>query len=285
MSKKEDVKQENLGTEEETPETEEEPQDDVTQSEEVSNDVDSSEDVEPSGDAQGDVLPSKGEGKFSRKNIIAGVAVLALAAGVFWIAAGDSGDWLSSREVVASVNGENITKEMLEKRINQSRALYESQGADLDDAETYGMVEEQVLQSMVQEELILQDAKDQNVTATQEEIDAEMQQVRAQFGDDAEFEETLATYNMSEADLLENIEVQVIIQNYLDGVVDEGSLSVTDEEVNEFYATYSEGQDSAAPLSEIREQIENELIQQKRQAEIERILQDLEEAGEVELHI
>jgi foldase protein PrsA len=121
---------------------------------------------------------------------------------------------------VASVNGTNITKEQLYDK------LIEAGG-------------ESTLQAMITTELVDQEAKKANVTVTDEDLNAELEDLKAQFGGEAAFNAALQQSSMSVDDLKKQMPLQVKLRKIL-----EPQVTVTDQEIKDYYeankATFNE---------------------------------------------
>ncbi|RYD06259.1 hypothetical protein N752_05040 [Desulforamulus aquiferis] len=76
--------------------------------------------------------------------------------------------------VVASVNGTEITRQELDKRVNLTIEGYKQQGLDLTSKENKALkdqVEKGVLDELIAMTLLMQEAEKQNLTASKEEVD------------------------------------------------------------------------------------------------------------------
>lgn len=116
-----------------------------------------------------------------------------------------------SKTAVATVNGTDITKQQLYDQ------LVELGG-------------ESTLQSMITTELVNQEAEKAKVTVTDEDIDAELEDLKAQFGGESAFQAALTQSSMTENDLRKQMPLQVKIRKIL-----EPQVEVTDEEITEYY--------------------------------------------------
>jgi len=125
-----------------------------------------------------------------------------------------------SSTAVASVNGTNITKEQLYDK------LIEAGG-------------ESTLQAMITTELVDQEAKKANVTVTDEDINAELEDLKAQFGGEAAFNAALQQSSMTVDDLKKQMPLQVKLRKIL-----EPQVTITDQEIKDYYeankATFNE---------------------------------------------
>ena len=159
------------------------------------------------------------------------IALLGLAAlagalyfGLQYFGGDDFGD-------AARVNGQAITM----KRLNAEMARIELSNPGLFDAETGGidknMVRSQTLDELINQELILQKAAEEGITATDEEIDQEIEGIKAQYGD--AYEETLVEYGFTEQDLRDQIKYSLLLQGLIENLVPRDAI--TDAMVKEYY--------------------------------------------------
>lgn len=136
--------------------------------------------------------------------------------------------------VVARVNGVDIKKEELlrqgdEMRMRMMQATRGQQVPPLD-AGFY----RQILDGMVAQTLIVQDAKKQGITASDQEVTAQVDTIRKQFPDAATFQKALASQGMTEKALQDNMREQVVIQKYMTTKV-LNSVTVDDAAARQFY--------------------------------------------------
>jgi foldase protein PrsA len=150
-----------------------------------------------------------------------------------------------STVAVASVNGTNITKEQLYDK------LIEAGG-------------ENTLQAMITTELVDQEAKKANITVTDEDINTELEDLKAQFGGEAAFNAALAQSSMTVDDLKLQMPLQVKLRKIL-----EPQVTITDAEIKDFYdqnkATFSNEEEVRAShiLVETKEEADAILKQLK----------------------
>lgn len=154
-----------------------------------------------------------------------------------------------NKTAVATVNGTKITKEQLYDK------LVELGG-------------ESTLQSMITEELINQEAEKAKVTVTEADIDAEIEDLKAQFGGEAAFNAALSQSSMTLEDLRESMPMQVKIRKIL-----EPQVTVTDDEIKEYYDT------NKASFSE-EEQVRASHILVETKEEADAIVKQLKEGAD-----
>jgi len=154
-------------------------------------------------------------------------------------------------EVVATVNGEEITREEFLIVLEQQMMQYQMQGVDFDSPEMAGMMDElihQVLNSnFIFPILLEQKAEEEGITVSEEELDDAYQQFVMDFGGEEILEEQLEAAGMSKGELLEDLEREMYVQNYLnqymekyldenpDQKIDQDEIELAADEVEEHY--------------------------------------------------
>ncbi len=148
---------------------------------------------------------------YTKKNtlmiVIASVLVVAVAvAATIFL--------LNRSQVVATVNGEKITKDELYE------VMYENVGSA-------------TLENLITEKLVEQEAKKQDITISDEDIEKRLGQVIGQnFGSEEEFMQTLMMYNMTKEDVENNIKNELMILGILGK-----DIEIEDEEMMDFFTS------------------------------------------------
>jgi peptidyl-prolyl cis-trans isomerase C len=136
--------------------------------------------------------------------------------------------------VVARVNGVEIKKDELVRQAEQMRmrAMQATRGQQVPplDAGFY----KQILDGLVAQTLLLQDAKKQGIAVTDQDIQPQLDQIRKQFPDAATFQKALGGQGMTEASLKDNLRQEALIQKYLTARVF-STVTVSDEAARQFY--------------------------------------------------
>ncbi len=140
--------------------------------------------------------------------------------------------------VAAVVNGQPIS------RISVVRDLERRSGAE-------------TLDSLITQALIFQEAKKQNVTVTDEEIDSVLKEIEASLKDQGGLEELLLLQGMTKDDLVDQIQLQKLIEKIL-----ADKITVTESEIKEYIELNSETLPQDATDEEINELAKNQLEQQ-----------------------
>lgn len=240
---------------------------------------------------------NKGTGGGTTRFIIAGILLVgALVAGYFFFMkdsaqAPEDPTATSTVDIVlgedrgtgpvARVNGTEISQEEYEESVGNIAETARAQGADLTDESVKTEIKTQALEALINTELLVQAAASAGIAASDEAVQTEYDGIVAQFGGQEALQAQLISYNISEETLREDIAEQLTIQAYLDTTVDTSTITVTDEEIQEFYDSLS-GTQQLPELASIRDQIEAELQSQKEQALVVDLLTQLRADAQVE---
>lgn len=222
--------------------------------------------------------------------IVAVVAVLAFTGVITNPGAGDTDtmEQQDDSEVVATVNGEDITRGELNTRFTQAEQnlVAQGQGAQLEDEEVRSQLETQILDQLVAERLVAQQIAANNVTVTEAEVDTEIDGLITQLGGAAAFNTQLEEAGVTEAQVREDIATQLVTQKYLLSVIDTSTVSVTDTEVQAAYDQIAANQEDVPPLDDtVREQLRAQLAQQEQQALVNQHIAELRAEADVEVLI
>ncbi len=127
---------------------------------------------------------------------------------------------------IATVNGVGILREDYEAAVAQTRQRFAAQGQQIPESELEAFRTE-ILDQLVAEELLYQEALNQNLEPGEQAVESQFQQMRSQFGTDEEWQQALTQNQTSEEELRTQIERNALIQQLI-------ATAVTDlEPVNE----------------------------------------------------
>lgn len=185
----------------------------------------------------------------------------------------------SQNGVVATVNGEEITGAELSERVEQTRSS--QLGGQSLSSDQEGQLREQTLETLINETLIQQAAEEAGITVSDEEINQSLEQVKGQFENEQQFQQQLENNDVTESDLRNRIQRQLLIQKYVQQNTDMDSINVTDEEVQQMYDQLSQQQDNVPALEEIRSQVESQVRQQKSSQLLQELVQQLRDEADV----
>lgn len=201
----------------------------------------------------------------------------------------------SDEEVVAKVNDEAITEAEWQTNVDMMKQQYQQQyaqfGQEIDFESEEGeeileMIEEQALESLIQQEVLVQKAEEAGYETPEADIDEEMDAMAEQYGSEEEFDQILEDNNFSRESYRELLEDQFTIDAYIN---DEVSIEVSDDEIDEFYEDYVSQFEDQEEEPEDKEDIEDMIIEQieqeKQQEAVQDIIDDAKETYDIERFI
>jgi hypothetical protein len=124
--------------------------------------------------------------------------------------------YLNNDYSVAVINGERVTEREYYYRLDQA----------------YGSA---IVSQLIDETLIRQEAEEQGVKATEEEIQEDLDEITEQVGGEEQLNLSLDAYNLTLDDLKRQIEIDILSTKML-----EPTLEYTEEDVKAFFEQYSE---------------------------------------------
>lgn len=138
-----------------------------------------------------------------------------------------------SNDVAAIVNGEEISKAELDAQVDrlreQSPQMFEG-----DEGESRMLdFKRQLLDNMINNVLIRQAADERGIVITDEEIDAQIADLKAGFPSEDDFSAALAEANLTLEDLEQQLRDQLATQRLMEELV--GDEEVTEAEIAEYY--------------------------------------------------
>jgi len=133
-------------------------------------------------------------------------------------------------EVVATVNGQNITKQQLQDLFN---AALQASGAKIQDLNPQQQIGgyTQLLQDLIMDKLVAEASASEKVTDA--DVDAELAKIKGQFPDDKAFQDQLAQSGMNPEKLKENVRTGLQQSRWMKSQVK--TPDVTDEQAKTFY--------------------------------------------------
>ena len=188
------------------------------------------------------------------------LAVGVVAACVLGISACTNGDG-SNGGVAATVNGVNIPEEKVTNTVQTVRA---QSGLDSDDAwgtflvqnnMTPESVREQIINSLIEQELVKEGAASLGITVDSTEIDTYVQSMKANFDSDDKWKEALTQAGFTEEEYRQSIESSLMQQQL--GKYFEEKATVSDDDVLQSAKTYAPYYNGAKRSSHILIGVDN----------------------------
>lgn len=164
--------------------------------------------------------------------------------------------------IAATVNGEPIS------RLTIISKLEESQGSAM-------------LDNQINEVLIRQKARESFVNVTQEDIDAKIANIETTIlAEGQTIDDVLAIQGMTREELYEQLEIQVMVEKLL-----EGDVTVSDEEVNQYFEANKELVGEQFTEEELRDYAREQLTQQKLTQRFGTWVQELREEANINYYV
>lgn len=218
-----------------------------------------------------------------KNKIISAVIVIVVVVVAGWyILSGHSG----ANATVAIVNGTPITHTQL----TEAEAQFASQqGLSATSTAAQAQFESDALDSLIGQTLLEQAAAQAGITASSTEVDAQLQASKAQFSSESDFEQALAAQGTTEADLRTQISNNLVINTYLEQKFELSSTTATTAEIQAAYNQVASEQTGSStpipPLAQVRDQVEQMVVQQKQQNIVDAYVAQLRAAANVQILI
>lgn len=136
----------------------------------------------------------------------------------------------SSNEIVARVNGEEITRTELETQVDRLKDQYPGMFDGAEGEERLLDFKRSLLASMVDAILMRQAAEDRGIVVPDEEIEEQIDSYRVGIED---FDAALAEANMTVDDLREQVREQLVAQRLIEELA--GDAEVTESDIETYY--------------------------------------------------
>ena len=138
-----------------------------------------------------------------------------------------------SNNTVATVNGQSISSADLQTQFDAVKAQYPQtlQGSDAN--ARADQLKKQLLDTMIDQVLVAQAAKDMGVAVTDADVAKQFDQIRKQFPTDAAYQDALKKFGTTEAKLKDQIRQQLLVQAVTAKLAKEQNVS--DADVKAYY--------------------------------------------------
>jgi peptidyl-prolyl cis-trans isomerase C len=133
-------------------------------------------------------------------------------------------------DVVARVNGESVTKADFERAV----AALEGRAGGPVPAEQRDQIFRNVLDQIVAYKLLVQETQARKVNASDEEVNARLQQIQSQFQSEEEFKKMIAARNTTLDQLRSDAQQDIAVQKMIDAEI-APKISVKPEQLTDFY--------------------------------------------------
>lgn len=143
----------------------------------------------------------------------------------------------SNKDVAASVNGESISMELFNQRVEEAKKNFMMQGLDFTSEEGKEFelsIKERVLDVMIEELLIIQQARAEGVLPSEEDIDKEIELIKTHYPTEEDYKNALKELNINEKDLRQAILAEYAMDNLYQKIT-EDVKEINSEQAREYY--------------------------------------------------
>lgn len=142
-------------------------------------------------------------------------------------------------KTVAVVNGEKISESELQARLEQIAIMYNLDLNSEQDPQFLSMFKERILEGLIEEKLVLQEAKEKNFSVSKEELKKEVEEIKANFQTDKDYQNFLKERKFSsEKELSFFIKNQLIFNKLFEDITKD--LTKPSQDVEEYYEEHKE---------------------------------------------
>lgn len=180
---------------------------------------------------------------------------------------------LADDELVAIVNGEEING----KTYNIVYAQLKLQAAQFNDEVDLDEIKELTIESLIDRQILMQEAKELGIEYTDEEIEKKFQEMKE--NNEEALETLLGQYQFTEDMFKEQIKFEFIMNDYM---TEEIEVSVDDDELKEHYEKAKEDNDDIPPFEEIKDDLYRRLVQQKTNEQLEEKINEAKKEADIE---
>jgi hypothetical protein len=184
-------------------------------------------------------------------------------------------------EAVAVVNGQKILLSEYTERYNQLASSVTAQGLNATSTEMQTALKKQTLDNLVNEALVLQAAEKQGIKVKETEVDTRISDTKAQVGE--AYDSVLKAQGYTEESFRDFVEKGNIVQQYLGTQIDVSSAVASDEEIEALYNQAKLANKDLPSLSEVRAQVEAQIVQEKQQKLVADYIAKLKSESQVEI--
>jgi hypothetical protein len=183
--------------------------------------------------------------------------------------------FLSKFATAATVNGQKINEHDLAISIAQIATGATAQGIDIEDPQVKSEIRTQALDMLVNTELLKQEAGARGLVVTDQEVTDRRAKLVEEIGGEAVLAERMTQFNIDDKTLARDIKNELTIQKLLDEVFAEKNVSVSEEEIADFYEQAGGAEAGLPELDSVRSQIETQIKTTKEQEVVTAFIEEL----------
>jgi foldase protein PrsA len=134
----------------------------------------------------------------------------------------------TSKNVAAKVNGDVITIDELNVQVDQLKKQYPQMFEGADGEGRLLDFKQRLLDNLINQKLVEQAAKDKKIEVTDAEVTKQVDQLKAGFKDDAQFQSALKSAGMDAAGLTKQIKDQLVTQKLIESLSKDTTVTVAE---------------------------------------------------------
>lgn len=192
-------------------------------------------------------------------------------------------------DVVAIINGQEISKEQFLADYNQMQILYEKAGMDIKLPDVQRLIQEALVSDMVTTVLLDQEAEKQGIVVNDEAVDKEVERVISEYENEDDFNDMLSELNITLDDFRDKMRRQLRVSRVMFAHVAEAmeseSLDFTEEEKQQMYRTIESQLGDMPEYEEMKEDLDEMLEYTKVQVILGEYIKNLIDSSDVEIFI
>lgn len=142
-------------------------------------------------------------------------------------------------KIIAIVNCDVITQKDLNDFINFTRMQLTSEYGRKEAQDRIRAIKKDLLDKLIEDRIILQEAKKNDIKADESRVKARIEELRKQYGSDADFQAALSQQGLVQADIESRIKEQLLMYGVINAKV-RSKILINPKEVTEFYEKNAE---------------------------------------------
>jgi parvulin-like peptidyl-prolyl isomerase len=133
-----------------------------------------------------------------------------------------------SKKPAAVVNDEEISIDDFQRQLGQRMEAHKAQGIPVNEE----ALKNAVIEEMIGKKLLLQAAREKNITISDTELKSALEEIKARLGEQ-KIQEALRRWNLTEQQYRQMVKEELIIEKYISQLVPEDSIK--EEEMKKYY--------------------------------------------------
>ncbi|HEU18553.1 MAG TPA: peptidylprolyl isomerase [Deltaproteobacteria bacterium] len=147
-------------------------------------------------------------------------------------------DGLKSGDVVAVVNGTSLDRADFDREMNRVMMQILQRGQSTEGLDA-SQLEKEVIESMINRELLIQESRTKNIRVTEKETNEYYEKFKDRYSSEDEFKQVLTEMNLSEADVKTKIKNEIVFERFIDTQFVR-KVTISDKELKDFYENHPE---------------------------------------------